>query len=219
VDAYKKSEDNDLMHTMEKEQLYTGPVSRYVWHVSNKIHRESIAKTGLIPQTFEKSVWAQSPELYYPPAIFVNNHDNYDEWFHLDESKYIPSTTFETDVWRIDTSKLDLKWYLDLNKGGKSEYLYTKEMIPVESIQLFIVNKLSCVECGTIICNLHLDDALRPSEDEDKEQIEYIHEYCIKFHYRDEVDVDEWAEEQIKNGKIKYLPKSNLDWRGFDLIR
>jgi hypothetical protein len=204
---------------MKKEELYTGPVARYVWHVSKKKFRDSIAKNGLVPQPFEKSIWARSPALYYPPAIFVNNHPVYDEWFHLDESKYIGRTSFETDVWRIDTTKLNVKWYLDYNLGSRPDALFTKEHIPVDAIQLFILNKLSCVDCNTIISNLSLDEALRSVQKENIVQMEYIHYWCLERNAKKEVDIDEWAEEKMKRGKIRYLPKNNVERVWFDLIR
>lgn len=81
--------------------------NKYVYHTSNPIFRDNIAKEGLIPK---------------------GKSDNTDDWVSWD---------YDDDIYKIDTSKLNNKWYSDPNFGlDNKKYIITFEKIPLDSIKI-----------------------------------------------------------------------------------
>ncbi len=77
-----------------------------VYHQSNPIFRDTISKEGLKPMRGE-SYTMQSPSESELPAIFgyTGNINNYD-------------SSYDDDIWLINTNKLDNEWFYDKQVGG-----------------------------------------------------------------------------------------------------
>ena len=117
-------EDYNTLYFFIKD-LYVDRVKppKYVYHVSDPEHRDSILRYGLLPRPGNK--WHQS--LNYPPAIFVSK--NIDSLFFDDDM---------ADIWKIDTENLKNKWWKDLNLTSKNKnHIMTYEAIPVDNISLY----------------------------------------------------------------------------------
>ncbi len=165
---------------MRNEIIYKGKLNPFVWHLSATRNRFSIFENGLLPRAFENSAWNRFPGLYYPPAVFVNNHDCYEDWFYMDESRWQKSLRYAWDVWRIDTSLLNTEWYIDQNTGAGQNSLFTKQVIPKSALKLFRFNMIGCIYCQTVICNMGLDEALHPYGTPNCKPFRYMHEACFK---------------------------------------
>ena len=111
-------EDDDL-------KLVSVKPNQFIYHVSNPRFRESILKNGLIPQVGEQRYddWGNDIK-----AIFCTN---------ATKVKHIWDSTYDDDIWKIDTVGLLNKWYLDSNfKYGKDFHILTFEPIPVQNLTL-----------------------------------------------------------------------------------
>jgi len=84
-----------------------------VYHKSNPIFRDSIDNEGLKPMKGE-SYTIHSPDEINPPAIFgyVGNIDYYD-------------STYDDDIWVIDTKGLNNEWFVDKEVGESAVLTYT----------------------------------------------------------------------------------------------
>lgn len=103
--------------------------SGFLYHVSYPQFREEIKKYGLIPHGHDEGHYKTQNVLYYPPAIFAS-----------------PSEIIWLgggDIWKIDTAKIDNKWWLDLNitEEKTKRYLMTFEPIPPENLELIKFKK------------------------------------------------------------------------------
>ena len=99
--------------------------NKYLYHTSNPIFRDNIAKEGLIPKG-KSEAWLSDTKID-GEVIFVVNSDNKEDWF---------DSTYDDDIYRIDTSKLNNKWYVDPNFDLDDKRIITFERIPVDSIEL-----------------------------------------------------------------------------------
>lgn len=104
--------------------------NKYVYHTSNPIFRNEILKVGLI--TKEKSVTWLSDTNIDGKVIFAINSDNKKDWW---------DSTYDDDIYKIDTHKIKNKWYKDPNFVSglyKSKYpaIITFENIPLNAIEL-----------------------------------------------------------------------------------
>lgn len=86
---------------------------RYYYHVTHNKNLKSIFKVGLVPKTNYQN------HLSYPPAVFVS------------DDKHI--LYIGDKVLRIDTTKLNNKWYKDINHE-RGRYM-TFEEIPPQAIE------------------------------------------------------------------------------------
>jgi len=93
-----------------------------LWHKSNPIFRDVINEMGLIPKKGD-SYMCHSPEEECPPAIFG----------YWGDIKYYDST-YDDDIWEIDTSKISNTWYVDLEVGKQAVVTY--DPIPRKAIKL-----------------------------------------------------------------------------------
>lgn len=99
-------------------------IGKFLYHKSNPLHRKVIDKEGLLPQRGEQ--WLDNTDIK-GNAVFVTNSNNQKDWF---------DSTFDDDIWQIDSSKiLNLKWKLDPNHNN-SKQLYTQQPIPRNAIKL-----------------------------------------------------------------------------------
>lgn len=99
--------------------------NRYLYHTSNPIFRDNISKEGLIPQ--EKSAAWLSDTKIDGKVIFAVNSDDKEDWWE---------STWDDDIYRIDTTKLKNKWYIDPNFDLRSTRIITFEPIPRNAIKL-----------------------------------------------------------------------------------
>lgn len=99
-------------------------LNNIVYHTSNPKHRNSIMKQGLIPK---QESWGNAidsdynKELGDKGAIFIVNGGEYYD------------STYDDDVWEINTNSLKNKWYKDNYVTGA---LYTLTPIDKNNIKL-----------------------------------------------------------------------------------
>ncbi len=98
--------------------------NRYVYHKSVPIFRDKISQLGLIPQRGDQ--WLTTTPIR-GKAIFATNSDDPKQWF---------DSTYDDDVWKIDTSKLDNKWFSDPNFKESDGFILTFDNIPPRAIEL-----------------------------------------------------------------------------------
>jgi len=99
--------------------------NKYIYHTSNPIFRDKISKTGLIPK--EKSeAWLTTTKIDGKVIFAVNSNDSKDWW----------DSTYDDDIYKIDTSKLNNKWYNDPNFDIEDDRIITFEPIPLNAIKL-----------------------------------------------------------------------------------
>lgn len=99
--------------------------NKYLYHASNPIFRDNITKEGLIPKG-KSEAWLSDTKID-GEVIFAVNSDNKEDWF---------DSTYDDDIYKIDTSKLNNKWYVDPNFDLDDKRIITFERIPVNSIEL-----------------------------------------------------------------------------------
>ena len=99
--------------------------NRYLYHTSNPIFRDRIAKEGLIPKGKSES-WLSNTKID-GEVIFAVNSDDKEKWFN---------STYDDDIYKIDTKNLKNKWYNDPNFDSDGIHIITFERIPLESIKL-----------------------------------------------------------------------------------
>jgi hypothetical protein len=99
--------------------------NKYLYHTSNPIFRDNIAKEGLIPKG-KSEAWLSDTKID-GEVIFAVNSDDKEDWF---------DSTYDDDIYRIDTSKLENKWYVDPNFDLEDKRIITFDKIPVSSIEL-----------------------------------------------------------------------------------
>ena len=98
---------------------------RYIYHTSNPVSREKIKKEGLIPMG-KSETWLSNTNIDGKVIFAVNSENIDDKW----------DSTWDDDVYRIDTSKLSNKWYNDPNFNVKDNRIITFDPIPAKSIKL-----------------------------------------------------------------------------------
>ncbi len=97
--------------------------NRYVYHTSNPIFRDKIASEGLIPKA-KSEAWLSDTKIDGKVIFAVNNSDGY-KW----------DSTYDDDIYQIDTSKINNQWYNDPNfNDGK--HIITFDSIPLQAIKL-----------------------------------------------------------------------------------
>jgi hypothetical protein len=99
--------------------------NKYVYHTSNPIFRDKIQKDGLIVKG-KSETWLSDTNID-GEVIFAVNSDNKKDWWN---------STYDDDIYRIDTNKLKNKWYNDPNFDLEDKRIITFENIPVSSIEL-----------------------------------------------------------------------------------
>ena len=99
--------------------------NKYVYHTSNPIFRDKISKEGFIPK--EKSEGWLSDTKIDGKVIFAVNSNNTEDWW---------DSTYDDDIYKIDTTKLRNKWYNDPNFDLDDKRIITFENIPINSIKL-----------------------------------------------------------------------------------
>jgi hypothetical protein len=113
----EKKEDN--FHLIEVKP------NKFLYHTSNPMFRDKIAKEGLMPKG-KSETWLSDTNIK-GKVIFAVNSDNKKDWWN---------STFDDDIYRIDTTKLKNKWYVDPNFDLKDHRIITFEKIPLNAIKL-----------------------------------------------------------------------------------
>ena len=116
----------DLLKEVKAELLPT-KTSRFVYHKSNPMFRDQIAKSGLLPKG-KSETWLSDTAID-GKVIFVTDSPNEKDWF---------DSTYDDDTYKIDTSKLKNTFYFDPNFSWKngSRHLITFEPIPASALEL-----------------------------------------------------------------------------------
>jgi hypothetical protein len=120
----------NLVRRILRESVFDGGLQgvepgRYVYHTSNPIFRDMISKKGLIPKG-RSEAWLTGTKIDGKVIFAVNSDDPSDWW----------DSTYDDDIYRIDTSGLNNKWYVDPNFDLEDKRIITFERIPLDSIEL-----------------------------------------------------------------------------------
>ena len=105
--------------------------NRYVYHTSNPIFRDKIASEGLIPKA-KSEAWLSDTKID-GKVIFAVNTRSTSVQSTSDDYKW--DSTYDDDIYQIDTSKINNQWYNDPNfNDGK--HIITFDSIPLQAIKL-----------------------------------------------------------------------------------
>jgi hypothetical protein len=122
---YKKLQEQRV----KGEEITPG---RYVVHSSNPSNRENILTTGLQVSLGEcyliyaNSNYGEDEECV--PAIFATDSLKKKDMF---------DSTYDDDIWVIDTERANVHWYKDSHfDGGDTKHIVTFEDIPADAIRL-----------------------------------------------------------------------------------
>lgn len=115
---------NGLNENKTNQHLTPVSVNHFVFHKSNPHFREQISKMGLIPKG-KSETWLSDTKIN-GKVIFATNSNKKKDLF---------DSTYDDDIYQIDTTKLKNEWYLDPNFGDK-RYVITFEPIPLSAIKL-----------------------------------------------------------------------------------
>lgn len=99
--------------------------NKYVYHTSNPIFRDKILEEGLIPKGKSES-WLSDTKIDGQVIFAVNSNDK----------KYVWDSTYDDDIYQIDTTGLKNVWYNDPNFGTDELHIITFEAIPPRSLKL-----------------------------------------------------------------------------------
>jgi hypothetical protein len=99
--------------------------NKFLYHTSNPTFRDNIAKEGLITKG-KSETWLSDTHIE-GEVIFAVNSDNKKDWW---------DSTYDDDIYRIDTTNLKNKWYVDPNFDLKDKRIITFENIPVKAIKI-----------------------------------------------------------------------------------
>jgi len=145
-----------------KESIELIPVitNRFVYHTSNPIFRDQIEDMGLITKGRSESWLSDTP--IEGKAIFATNSDDETVWF---------DSTYDDDIYEIDTSKIDNIWYNDPNFRlyEDNKYIITFDDIPKEAVKL--IYKGTGKSKDEAALNESLNPTLRRRLNFDKENI------------------------------------------------
>ena len=106
--------------------------SKFVYHKSPPLVRDSILKSGLLVSVGDcyKTYSENFSKEECVPAIFATDSENKDEWFE---------STWDDDVWRINTKIANVTWFKDKHfdyKNYKNNHVVTFEDIKPEALKL-----------------------------------------------------------------------------------
>ncbi len=99
--------------------------NKYVYHTSNPIFRDKISKEGLVTKG-KSDAWLSDTKID-GNVIFAVNSDNKEDWW---------DSTYDDDIYKIDTTNLINKWYNDPNFNLEDKRIITFEDIPRDYIKL-----------------------------------------------------------------------------------
>jgi hypothetical protein len=114
-----------FMNENKKNHLVEVIPNKYVYHTSNPIFRDKISKEGLTPKS-KGETWLSNTNID-GEVIFAVNSDDKEDWW---------DSTYDDDIYKIDTTNLNNKWYNDPNFDLEDKRIITFEKIPLNSIKL-----------------------------------------------------------------------------------
>lgn len=120
-----KTTIREFLNENKKNHLIEVIPNKYVYHTSNPIFRDKISKEGLTPKGKSES-WLSDTNID-GGVIFAVNSDNKQDWW---------DSTYDDDIYKIDTTNLNNKWYNDPNFELEDKRIITFEKIPLNSIKL-----------------------------------------------------------------------------------
>lgn len=100
---------------------------RYVYHVSDKSSRNSILKNGLIPST--SGEYGECS--YDKPFVFASMNGN-----------KLFSVGSDRDIWQIDTTLINAKWFIDFNFPKHNNHIITESPIPPTALTKISVKSI-----------------------------------------------------------------------------
>jgi hypothetical protein len=115
----------ELYESFLNSHLVEVEPNKYLYHTSNPIFRDNIAKEGLITKG-KSEAWLSDTKID-GEVIFAVNSDDKEDWF---------DSTYDDDIYKIDTTNLKNKWYVDPNFDLDDKRIITFERIPLDSIEL-----------------------------------------------------------------------------------
>lgn len=92
----------------------------------------------------------------------------------------------EYDVWEIDTTKINNKWFLDLNLYKSEVHICTPEKIPPQALTLRKIGQVTCPYCETLDWGRSVDIMLRQDGNflgmwcgycRPKDELDFLEEY------------------------------------------
>lgn len=113
---------------LEYRRLYGNVIKtkNKVYHTGNPLFREEILKNGLVPKIGDSYSMHYDGENIKPiPAVFAVN---------VSDIKYAYDSTYDDDIWEIDTKKAKAIWYEDVN--GPMDAIMTFDKIPKNALKL-----------------------------------------------------------------------------------
>jgi hypothetical protein len=124
----------ELQYKLLQEQRVKGEEitpGKYVVHASNKSNRDSIMDYGIRAVlgdcylTHAASEYSDNEECV--PAVFATNSLKKKDMF---------DSTYDDDIWVIDTEKSNVQWYKDAHFDDSYKHIVTFDDIPRDSIKL-----------------------------------------------------------------------------------
>lgn len=122
--------DEKQVHNKNNHLIEVTP-NRYVYHTSNPMFRDNISKEGLVVKGKGES-WLSDTNINGEVIFAVNSNDKKDWW----------DSTYDDDIYEIDTTNLNNKWYSDPNFKLDDKRILTFENIPTNSIKLIYKGSL-----------------------------------------------------------------------------
>ena len=118
-DQYKMIIESDNSNLMEVLP------NKYVYHTSNPVFRDKITEEGIRIKG-KSETWLSNTNID-GDVIFAVNSDDKKKWW---------DSTYDDDIYRINTSNLTNKWYNDPNFKIDDKRIITFENIPLNAIKL-----------------------------------------------------------------------------------
>lgn len=116
---------DEFLNENKNNHLIEVKPNKYVYHTSNPFFRDKISKEGLITKS-KSETWLSDTKIN-GKVIFAVNSDNKKDWW---------DSTYDDDIYRIDTTNLGIKWYNDPNFNLDDKRIITFNNIPYNSIKL-----------------------------------------------------------------------------------
>jgi len=123
--AKRKIKEIDRKDENVNTKLVRITPNRYLYHTSNPIFRNKILEVGLITKG-RSETWLSDTKID-GEVIFAVNSDDKDDWW---------DSTYDDDIYRIDTKNLKNQWYNDPNFDEEDKRVITFENIPKNNIKL-----------------------------------------------------------------------------------